>query len=645
MTEVVNLTEFRDLAGVERFIASTAPRLLLARARATPDRIAMRDKHLGVYQGYTWRDYRDIVEEVALGLAALGMRRGDRVALMGDPCVEWVFADLAVMALGGITVGVYPTSAPVEVEHVVKDSGASIFIAETQEHLDKLLGVIDRLPDIGHVIVIDTRSLFLFEHPLLSSFDELRRRGRTRKAEQPTFFETAVAEGKPEDPAAIVYTSGTTGPPKGAILSHRNMLAGVASYIQCRPEVRHRPFRTVAHLPLSHIVARVINVMTPLATQLVPFFCEEIDEFTETVREVAPDLVIMPPRFYEKFAAQLLVGLETSTPVKKLAYRLAERIGRRVVVLRRAGRPVPPPTALGFWLARQLVFRHLLEKVGLHRVRLAHTGSAPMPPQVVQVWQTWGVDLRDVYGVTEACGISVGQFKPFSTPGDIGQPLPLPGYEIKLSDKNELLLRSPMVFQGYWNNPVATAEVLDAEGWYHTGDVVERVADGAIKLVDRMKDIIVTLGGKTLSPQQIEKVVRGSPFISEAVVFGDGRRYVTALLELDFTSVSEWARTYRIPYTSYTNLVTRPEVVELVRGEVKKANEFLARVEQVKEFRIIPVELDPEEGETTPTRKIKRGLMYRMFRDLVEVMYADQSAALFDKDVPARGGAAAMAGE
>lgn len=616
-----NRTGFADAAAVERFVGRTVPALLVERAASAPDGVAMRDKHLGVYRGYGWAECRDLVEETARGLAALGMARGDRVAVMGDPCVEWVFADLAIMANGGVTVGVYPTSAPVEIRHVVADSGATMFVAETQEHLDKLLQVIDDLPALRRIVVIDTRALFLFEHPLLIPFEALRELGRADRAAAPGRFAEAVAAGRPDDPAAIVYTSGTTGPPKGAVLTHRNMLSGVISYIQCQPEIVSRPHRVVAHLPLSHIVARVLIVTTPLATRLVPFFCEEIDAFAETLRDVAPDFAIMPPRFYEKFAAQLLVGIETTTPVKRLAYRLAERAGARRVALHRAGRPVGPATRLGCWLARRLVFSHLLEKVGFGRIRVAYTGSAPMPPQVVQVWQTWGVDLREVYGVTECCGISIGQFEPFPEPRDIGVPAPLPTFEVGVSDKGELLLRSPMVFQGYWGNPEATAEVIDGDGWYHTGDVVEVDAGGRIKLVDRMKDIFVTLGGKTLSPQQIEKVIKGSPFVSEAVAFGDGRRYITALLELDYTSVSEWARTFKVPYTSYTNLVTRPEVVKLIRGEVAKANEFLSRVEQVKDFRIISVELDPEEGDTTPTRKIKRKHMYEMFKDLVESMY------------------------
>lgn len=627
MPEVVapNRDVVRDASEMRRLLATTSPALLLARAAAEPATIAFRDKHLGIYAGWTWKQYADAVAEAALGLRSLGVGRGDRVAVMGDPCPEWMLADMAVMGLGAITVGVYPTSAPVEVEYVLRDSGATVFIAETQEHLDKLLKVIDRLPEIRRIVVIDTRALFLFRHDLIVPFDELRADGRRRLAAEPDAFAAAVAAVTPEDPAIIVYTSGTTGDPKGVVLRHESLLAGAVSYINCHPAIREREQRVVAHLPLSHVVARVLIVTCPLMTRLVPFFCEEIDEFAETLREVAPTFAVMPPRFYEKFAAQLTVGVETSTPMKRVAYRLAERVGRKVLALRHASRPVPWPLAAGYWLARQLVFRQLLEKVGFGRIGIAFTGSAPMPPQVVHTWQLWGVDLREVYGVTECCGISIAQYEPFPMPGDIGRPAALPGFEFKLSEAGEIMLRSPMVLAGYWRKPQATDEVRTADGWYRTGDVAEMLPNGGVKLVDRLRDIFVTLGGKTLSPQQIEKTVKGSPYISEAIVFGDGRRFITALLELDRTTVSEYARTFRLPHTSYESLVTHPQIVALIEKEVAKANEQLARVEQVKAFRIIPVELDPEEGETTPTRKIKRSLTYKMFQKLVDSMYGEES--------------------
>jgi long-chain acyl-CoA synthetase len=608
-------------ADAAKLLSRTCPELLFERVRQTPNDIAFRDKHLGIYTGLSWREYGEIVREVAFGLRTLSVASGERVALMGDPCLEWVLADMATMVIGGITVGVYPTSSPTEIAYIMNDSGASIFIAETQEHLDKLLVSLDSLPQLRRIVVIDTRALFNFRHERVITFSQLRdlgRRGATQSSEE---FEQSMAGVRPGDTAAIVYTSGTTGPPKGAVLSHRNLIAGAMSYINCQPDLLHSGHRMVAHLPLSHVVARVAVVTTPLLTKLVPFFCEEIDEFSDTIREVAPNFVLMPPRFYEKFAAQLLVGIETSTRAKRAAYRRAEAIGRRVLRLRRSGQSVSLPLRVAHWTARELVFKQLLEKIGFAKAEIAFTGSAPMPPQIVELWQLWGVDLRELYGVTECCGISIAQYHSFPAPGDIGVPAAIPGFEFRLSDKGEILLRSPMLFNEYWGLPDATAEVRDADGWYHTGDLAELIGEGRVKLVDRLRDIIVTSGGKTLSPQQIEKVVKGSPFISEAVVFGDGRRFVSALLELDYTTISEWARTYKVPYTSYTNLVTRPEVIELIEREVERANQYLSRVEQVKVFRIIPIELDPEQGETTPTRKIKRSLMYDMFSELIEAMY------------------------
>jgi long-chain acyl-CoA synthetase len=614
----------RDADEMNGLLACPSPALLLERARIRPTMVAFRDKHLGVYAGVTWGEYAAMVEEVALGLLELGVDVGDRVAVMGDPCPEWLLADMAIMGVGAVTVGVYPTSAPVEVEYIAKDAGVTVFIAETQEHLDKLLPLLDGLRHIRKVVVIDTRALFLFQHERVMTFAALRDLGRKRNAVSAE-FEQRTRKVRPEDPAAIVYTSGTTGTPKGVVLSHRALVAGAVSYINCLPEIRERQHRIVAHLPLSHVVARILIATTPLLSEVVPFFCEEIDEFSETLHEVAPNLVVMPPRFYEKFAARLLVGIEMSTPVKRWAYRAAASVGEAVLRRRREGKSIPQYLRVGYWLAQNLVFAQLLEKVGFRRLRRAFTGSAPMPPQVASLWQLWGVDLREVYGVTECCGISIGQYDSFPKPGDIGMPAALPGFEFRLSGQGEILLRSPMLFTSYWDKPDATAEVLDRDGWYRTGDIAEVIEDGRIKLIDRLRDIIVTSGGKTLSPQQIEKTIKGSPFISEAIVFGDGRRYVTALLELDYTTISEWARARKILYTSYTTLVTHPEVVKITADEVTRCNQFLARVEQVKAFRIIPVELDPEQGETTPTRKIKRGLIYEMFGDLVESMYADAS--------------------
>lgn len=623
-----NQQVFNEAEAISLWSKSCAE-LLLKRATETPDDIAFRDKHLGIYVGYSWRDYFNIVEEAALGFRELGVEKGDRVAIMGDSCPEWLFADMAIMGLGAVTVGIYPTSSPSEVAYAIKDSGSTVFVAETQEHLDKLLACLDELKDLRRIVVIDTRALFNFKNARVVNFAQLREMGRSRGKNKAGEFRDCISAVRAEDAAAIVYTSGTTGEPKGALLSHRSLIAGAISYINCHPDLLHSEHRSVAHLPLSHVVARVAVATTPLISKLVPFFCEEIDEFGVTIREVAPNFIIMPPRFYEKFAAQLLVAIETSTPFKRWSYKVAEKVGRKVLALRRVGKPVPVTLRAAYFVARHAVFKELLEKIGFGSARRAYTGSAPMPPQIIEVWQLWGVDLRELYGVTECCGISIAQYNDFPEPGDIGVPAKLPGFEFRLSEKGEILLRSPMLFTNYWRRVDATAEVMGADGWYHTGDVAELVNGERIKLVDRLRDIIVTSGGKTLSPQQIEKVMKGSPFISEAIVFGHGRKYVSALLELDYTTVSEWARNYSIPYTSYTSLVTRPEIVELIEAEVNRANQYLSRVEQVKVFRVIPMELDPEQGETTPTRKIKRNLIYSMFTELIEAMYHTSESEVF----------------
>lgn len=614
-------------------IERSVPSLLVERAGTRPDDIAFYEKHLGIYQPSTWSKYRGLVEEVALGLKELGVAPKDRVAVMGDTCSEWLIADQAIMAAGAATVGIYATSAPSEVKHILADSGANVVIVETQEHMDKLLEVLPGLPAVRKFVVIDTRALFRFEHPLYLSFEQLRALGAARAGRAPDEFARSVAAVRPDDLATILYTSGTTDKAKGVMVAHRTLLAAAESYVHCNPQTRAEPHRVVANMPLAHGVGRSVIANVPLISEITPFFGDEVESFAETVREVAPNFALLPPRYWEKFAAQLIVGVETSSALKRRAYEIAAGIGKQLVERRYAGQAIPLHLRLRYWLAYRLVFSQMLEKVGLGRMKIAFTGSAPMPPQVTQVWHIWGVDLREMYGLTECLAISIAQFEPFPRPGNIGRPTDLDGFEFKLGADNEMMLRSPAVCQGYWQQPERSAESFAQDGWLRTGDIAEPTPEGAIKLVDRKKEIMVTAGGKTLSPQQIEKALKGSPYIAEAIAIGEGRRYVTALLMLDYTTVSEWARTNRVPYTSYTNLVTRPEVEELIEREVAKANEFLARVEQAKYFRIIPQELDPEEGETTPNYKIKRKLIADMFGDLIESMYETKTRELFQRAV------------
>ena len=431
--------------------------------------------------------------------------------------------------------------------------------------------------------------------------------------------------GRSIDPASgafIVYTSGTSGHPKGALIPHGTHLAAAANMVLHYETLAERAHRTVAYLPLCHIFGRDIAVTLPLLSKMVPHFGESLEDLPQTLFETAPTVLFTVPRYLQKFASQVLVGIAGTSPLKHAAYELAMRIGRRHVRALWEGRSALAPL---YALARYIVFRPLLNKLGLDELELLVAGGAPLPPDTTALWQIWGVNAMELYGQTETAGaIITGQRGWFPRPGNVGTTPP--GWEIKLSEdeanRGEILVRSADLFDGYWGNPEATRETKGEDGWMRTGDIGAWV-DGGLRLVDRARDFIVTSGGKSLSPSYIENLLRASPYVAEAMVIGHGMKYLTALIEIDFDAVSDWARSRNVSYTSFTNLAQNPEVCALLEKEVARANAELARVEQIKTFRILPKALDPEEeGEpVTPTRKVKRALMIERFRELVDAMY------------------------
>jgi len=607
---------------------TTAPALLCARARSIPDRVAFRSKHLGIYRERTWHDYALLVARAAEALQSLGLRAGERVAIMGDVCEEWLICDLAAQSLGAVVYGIYPTASLPEVEYQMQDGGAAIFIAEDQEYVDKILPLIDRLPQVRAIVVIDDSAMYAYDHPRLKSYRQLLGASDADL----DWLEAQAARVKPEDAAFIVYTSGTTGHPKGALVSHGKHLAATATVSDHYPTLYQRDHRTVVYLPLCHVLGRDIACTLPLFTRLVPHFGEDPEDLPTTFFEVAPTVIFTVPRYLQKFASQILVGIMNSSKAKRVSYDLAMRFARAHARRRWSGSVTAAQEAI-YRAFHTAIFRPILNKLGFDQLELVVSGGAPLPAETMALWHMYGVNVVEMYGQTEgAGGIVAGQRGPFPAPGTVGT---VPeGWEVKLGEDGEVLVRSPDLFDGYWNNPKATEELKAEGGFWHTGDVGQWV-NGALKLVDRARDFIVTAGGKTLSPSTIENALRASPYIAEAIVFGHARKYLTALIEIDFDTVADWARSRDVAYTGFTSLAENPQVQKLIRAEIDKANADLARVEQIKAFRILPKALDPEEeGEpVTPTRKVKRGQMYERFKTLVEDMYDDSESRLLAGEV------------
>src|SRR5215831_7716069 len=614
-------TQLLDREALRR---KSAPLLLCERARTAAEAIAFRSKHLGLYRERTWRDYAALVARAARAFAALGLRRGDRVAIMGDACEEWVISDLAAQSLGAIVYGIYPTASASEVEYQMRDGCAVLFIAENQEYLDKLLPFADRLPALSWIIVIDDTATFAYQHPKLRAY-----RALFAAAGEPdlAWLEEQAARLDADAPAFIVYTSGTTGAPKGAVVTHGKHLAAAANIVDHYPTVAQKEHRTVGYLPLCHVLGRDVAVTLPLISRLVPHFGEHPEDLPTTLFETAPTVLFTVPRYLQRFAAQVLLGIRNSGGVKRASAEIAMQFARAHARRRWNGARGFAERAL-YRACRTSVFLPILNKLGFDQLELVVCAGAPLPPQTMALWQMFGINVVEMYGQTEtAGGIICGQRGPFPRPGDVGT-VPA-GWQVKLASDGEVLVKSPDLFESYWNSPDATLAVKNEDGWLRTGDIGEWNA-GALRLIDRARDFIVTSGGKTISPSFVENILRASPYIAEAIVFGHGRKYLAALIEIEADTVADWARSHDVSYTGFTSLAGNPDVMQLIGIEVERANGELSRPEQIKAFRILPKALDPEEeGEPiTPTRKVKRHLMYERFKGLVEEMYDDREQRL-----------------
>ena len=580
-----------------------------------------RQKVLGIWRAVSWRDLGRTAREIGMGLAAFGYAPAEVVSILSNTRQEWVFADLGALGAAGVVNGIYPTDSAVQTEYLLSDSGSVFVFVEDEEQLDKVLEVRARLPGLRKIVVFDMDGLHELNDPQVMSLDALRALGREYDAAHPGEWERRVNLRKAEDLAILVYTSGTTGKSKGAMISHRNILATLQALVPVFAQ-NERDDR-MCFLPLCHIAERVGGEYQSLFSGAVMNFVENPETVPEDVREIAPTVFLAVPRIWEKFYSGVLIGIKQAGAFQQWAYKTAIGIGQRQAKLREERRPVPAGLAFAFWIARLLVLNNVRRAIGVHRARVLATGAAPISPDLVRWYMALGLEMVEVWGMTESCGSGTANPIGRAKPGAIG--VPEPTVEMKLSPEGELLVRGATVFMGYLNQPEKTAETI-RDGWLHTGDVGKVDDEGYFYITDRMKDIIITAGGKNITPSEIENQLKFSPYVTDAVVIGDKRPYLVALVMIDHENVEKYAQDHAIPFSNYASLCRRPEVQELIQGEIDRVNQAFARVEQVKKFRLIEQKLTAEDEELTPTMKLKRRLVSDKYKGLIESMYAKEAA-------------------
>jgi long-chain acyl-CoA synthetase len=604
------------------------------RAAALPHGVAMREKELGIWREITWAEYWDNVQLVGHALLALGIEPGDRVAIHSENRREWLYSDLGIVAARGVTVGLYPTNPVAEVAYLLSHSGSRILIAEDQEQVDKALAVLDECPELERIVYVEPRGIKeRYDHPKLLYWRDFLALGAEHRRREPDAVARRMAETKPDDVITLVYTSGTTGPPKGAMLTVANVEFALRTMVKdggfTSPPPSERDL-TLSYLPLCHVAERLFGVWYNAAAGVRTNFAESIETVQANLREVQPTILFGVPRIWEKVLAGVNVRVASATPVKRAVVRFWLRVGQWIgdTLVRTHGRHTAG-TRLAYAIGWVFCYRALRERLGMRRVRWACSAAAPIAPDVLKFFMGIGVPVHELYGMTENTATGTRNRPGRVVLGSVGEPYD--GVELRIDPgSGEILFRHPGTFAGYWRDAQATAAAIDEDGWLHTGDVGEWVdgppgEDGSpgrfLKITDRMKDIVITAGGKNVAPSEIENALKASPYVKEAIVIGDRRPYLTALIGIELDTVGDWARRRGLPYTTYRDLSEKPEVRELVQGVVDRVNERFARVEQIKRFAFLPRQLDHEDGELTATQKVKRRAVAGLFEDLIEGMY------------------------
>lgn len=613
------------LSSLEQF---TLPQILLRQSeRLGADRTAMREKAYGIWQSYNWKDYFQYVKLVGLGLISLGFKRGENVALILDNNPEWLFAELGAQAVGAVVLPLFTSAVAKELAAGVKRIEAPYVFAQDQEQVDKLIACKDDLVNTRRVIYVDPTGMRSYaDNPWLISFSQLLELGRELDQEHPDLYNKEIWEGKPEEVVLMLMTSGTTGVPKLVMLTHRNFTDMASKWLQTAPIGIGDNWISIT--PTAWIVDQMWGIGISLCGGLVMNFPETFETAVEDFREIGPTVIVSSSRFWEDLASKIRVKINDAGPIKRRCYNLSQRIGRQVVDLESAKAKVPARMRLMRWFGIRLVSRLLLDRVGCLNLRAAYTGGHPISPDVIRFFRANGLNLKQCYGLTETCGIFQVQPDEEVKPETVGKPLP--GTEVRISEDQEVLVLSKSNFVGYYQNPEATAEALK-DGWFHTGDAAYYDEDGHLLIIGRKQDIMRTREGEAFSPDFIETRLKFSPYIKEAVIWGEGQEYLTAFINIDFGNVGNWAEDRKIPYTTYTDLSQQPAVEELIRGEVAEVNTQLPEPMRVVRFILLYKLLDADDEELTRTGKVRRKFVFEQYKTLIDAMYSEQT------EVPVKG--------
>jgi long-chain acyl-CoA synthetase len=597
-------------------LLETVPGIFNQTVAQNNSRVAMRTKELGLWQDITWKQYHDMAKKVGCALVSMGFTKGESACIIGDNAIEWVMADMGIQCVGGVSVGVYATNAWQQVEYVVNHCDARFLFVENEEQLDKWLMFRHKAPLLKKVIVWDTKGLVNFKDPMVMTFDQLIEKGDKEDQAHPSLFKDRQDKVTPDDVAVLIYTSGTTGPPKGAMLTHKNV-TWMAEAVDSIVEI-YKKDNVLSFLPLCHVFERLFTVFIHIKFAYTVNFVEKPDTVMQNMMEVSPTVGYAVPRIWEKYYSNIMIKMDDATWFKRILFKLALKIGEKRADCVMNFKSLGMVNKGLFFIAWFMVFRKLKERLGFENIRVAISGAAPISKEVLRFFQSIGMNLIEGYGQTEGTGVTTLSPEDKTKFGTVG--LALKGIDLKIAQDGEILVRSPGVFKGYYKSDEATAETI-VDGWLCTGDVGEIDKDGFLKITDRKKDIIVTAGGKNITPQYIENKLKASIYINDTVVIGDRRKFLSCLIMIDEDNVMKFAQDNKIQFSTYRDLTGDEQVIALIDREVKRVNKTLARVENIRKFTLLPKRLYEEDGEVTPTMKIKRKFVNEAFKDLIEAMY------------------------